>query len=200
MNREELLVHLQTKEYDHKIIDAFRTVNRELFVPEHLKMYAYEDTPLPIQHGLIIPAPSTIALMIQLLKPAPGQTLLEIGSGSGYVLALLAALNASGQIYGLEINAHVAIEAKKRILASNVHILAKSGRNGLPEHAPYDRILLSASAESLEVLLNLLPQLKEGGIIVGPVGDKLYQITRLGHSSDSKEFPGFAFPTLLKEE
>lgn len=200
MNREELIAYLQTKEYESKIVDAFRTVNRELFVPEHLKMYAYEDTSLPIHHGLIIPAPSTVAFMLQLLNPLPGQTFLEIGSGSGYVLALLASLNASGQLYGLEINAHVAIEAKKRVDAPNVHIIAKSGLTGLPEHAPFDRILVSASAESLEILLNLLPQIKEGGVLVGPVGDTLYQITRLGHSSDIKEFPGFTFPTLLKDE
>jgi protein-L-isoaspartate(D-aspartate) O-methyltransferase len=200
MDRDELLVHLKTKEYDEKLIEAFSKVNRELFVPEHLKMYAYEDTSLPVQHGLIIPAPSTVAFMLQLLVPLPGQKILEIGSGSGYVLALLATLNASGQLYGLEINPSVAVEAKKRITAPNVHLIAKSGLQGLPEHAPFERIIISASAESEEQLHTFIPQLTERGILVGPVGTTLLQLTRRGNTVERKEFPGFLFPVLLHDE
>src|SRR3989344_3930201 len=108
-----------------------------LHVPEHVKNYAYEDISLPLGEGSKISKPSEIAFILEHLELKKGQKILEIGSGSGYVLALMASIIKEGEIYGLEINEPLAIKAKQRL--DNlpwVHIVRRDGYRGLPEYEP----------------------------------------------------------------
>ena len=197
---ETLLALLKAKAIPAEIIEAFAKIKRELFVPEHLVPYAYEDTALPIQHGTTLAQPSTIATMLKLLEANNAQKILEIGTGSGYVLALLHQLNSQATLYGLEINQKLAVEAKNRLSdKENVHVLATSGTHGLLTQAPFDRILVSAAAPDKSILLNLLSQLTDQGILVGPVNDTLLQIKKAGIEHTVIAFPGFTFVPLLTE-
>ena len=133
--------------------------------------------------------------MLNLLELHRGQKILEIGSGSGYVLALMSDIIKDGKIYGIEINKRLAIKSKKYLEKdSNIEIISRSGFNGLPEFAPYDRILISASAP--EIPRNLYSQLKDSGIIVAAVKQSIYQIKKENGKITEKEFPGFAFVPL----
>src|SRR3989338_8202042 len=101
MEKPELIKYLR-ENFQSKIADAFQKVRREDFLPEHLKPYAYENMALPLEEGSSLSQPKTIAFMIELLELTPNQKILEIGSGSGYVLALLSELIKEGKIYGME--------------------------------------------------------------------------------------------------
>jgi protein-L-isoaspartate(D-aspartate) O-methyltransferase len=139
--------------------------------------------------------------MLTLLELTEHQKVLEIGAGAGYGAALLASAYPTSQYYGLEINLAVAIESAKRLESyKNIHLFPRSGFKGFPEQAPFDRILVSAAAESIEVLLNLLPQVKDNGIILGPIGEKLIHIRKTSHSPTITEHPGAPFVPLLKDE
>ena len=109
MNKDEFLALLKKKNVSDAVINAFDKIKREDFVPAHLVGYAYEDMALPVMEGSTLSQPSTVAFMLSLLEVSNGQKILEIGSGSGFVLALLAELNKTGKIYGLEIIKELAI-------------------------------------------------------------------------------------------
>ena len=195
MNKQQLIESLEKKGFPDKIIKAFQNVKREDLVPENLKSYSYEDIALPVEDGSSISQPSTVAFMLNLLELHQGQKILEIGSGSGYVLALMSDIIKDGKIYGIEINKSLAIKSKKYLEKdSNIEIISRSGFNGLPEFAPYDRILISASAP--EIPRNLYSQLKDSGIIVAAVKQSIYQIKKENEKITEKEFPGFAFVPL----
>jgi protein-L-isoaspartate(D-aspartate) O-methyltransferase len=180
-------------------MEAFQKVDREKFIPENLVAYSYEDIPLPIDEGSTISQPSTIAFMLDLLELKQGQKILEIGSGSGYVLALMSEIIKDGKIYGLEINKRLAVKSKKLLSKdSNIEVIHRSGFNGLPEFAPFDRILISASASELPN--HLYDQLKEPGIIVTPVKQSIFLIKKQAGKITEREFPGFVFVPLLKDE
>ena len=197
MNKEELLASLKKKGFSDAVVDAFRKVKREDFVPEHLIGYAYEDIALPVMEGSTLSQPSTIAFMLNLLEVKNNQNILEIGSGSGYVLALLSEINPSGKIYGAEILKELAIRSRNYLKdKSNVEVVIRDGSQGLPEFAPYDRILISASCP--EVPTHLLQQLKEDGILVAAVKQSIFQIKKEKGETLEKEFPGFAFVPLVK--
>lgn len=199
--KEYLLEKLERKGFSKPILDAFASVQRENFVPEPFSVYAYDDIALPIEEGATLSQPSTTALMLSLLELKTGQCILEIGSGSGYVLALISHVIREGRIYGIEINHNLAVNSKKLLSEDkNIEILNRSGFPGLPEHAPFDRMLISASADSKEVLHSLLPQLNDGGILVAPVKSSIFQIIKRKDSVEEKEFQGFAFVPLRKEE
>lgn len=201
MNKQELLAKLVTLGIPSPLVKAISLVDRELFVPQTVRFYVYEDTALPIEHGLTLPPVSIVAQMLTLLEVKEHQKIVEIGAGSGYVLALLATAYPSTLLFGLEINPRVAFSTVKRLeMYKNIHLFAKSGEKGFPEQAPFDRILLSAVAENVETLLRFLPQLTEGGIILGPVGDKLVQINRTEHSYRITEHQGTQFVPLVKEK
>src|SRR3989344_4200873 len=110
MNKTELIEFLKKKGFSEKIVSAFQTVKREDFIPEHSNLYAYEDIAVPLEPGTTISQPSTIAFMLTLLNPQDNQKILEIGSGTGYVLALLSNICPASEIYGLEINKKFATE------------------------------------------------------------------------------------------
>ena len=199
MEKQKLLEHLAAQGFTSNICNAFKKVPREDFIPEQFKSYTYKDTALPLnEENATISQPTTIAFMLSLLElpRKKKQKILEIGSGSGYVLALLAEVTNSN-IYGIEINKNLATRASS-ILANykNIHIINKNGVHGLPEKAPFDRILLSAAAESVPE--HLIPQLKENGILVAPVNTSIIQLKKHKKSIEMHEFPGFIFVSLQK--
>ena len=199
MNKNQLLKSLRLHGFSKEIIGAFKKVKRENFLPKNLKRYAYEDNALPLEKGATISQPYTIAFMLSLLDLKQGQKILEIGSGSGYVLALISQIIKEGKIYGIEIISSLA-ESSKKVLSKNkkIKIFNKDGLYGLPKYAPYDRILISAAAQ--EIPEHLYPQLKEDAIIVTPVKNSIFQIKKHKNKITIKEFPGFVFVPLVNNE
>lgn len=154
---------------DPAVMDAIASVPREQFVPPDLRAHAYDNRPLPIGHDQTISQPYIVALMTHLLKPGPGQRILEVGTGSGYQAAILSRL--AGQVYSIERVATLS-EATARTLAQlgihNVELSVGNGYLGWEAHAPYDGIIVTAAAN--EVPPALLQQLAAGGRLVIPVG------------------------------
>jgi protein-L-isoaspartate(D-aspartate) O-methyltransferase len=177
--RERLLRSLARVVSNPRILEAFQSVPRHLFVPAGLHAHAWEDRALPLSEGQTISQPTMIALMLDALEPEPGQRALEIGSGCGYAAALLAHL--VGEVHGVEIRPTLAAMANEflaRAGVRNVFIHIGDGSAGLPEHAPYDCILVSAAAT--RVPRPLVEQLAPGGRIAIPVGDGGEQVLRVG--------------------
>lgn len=200
MIKDNLLSGLKQKGFSEEIINAFAKVRREDFVPENLAPYSYEDIPLPIEVGSTISQPSTVAFMLNLLELKQGQKILEIGSGSGYTLALMSEIIKDGKIYGIELLERLAIKSKNLLAKdSNIEVINRSGLQGLPEFAPYDRILVSASCPNKDSLAPFLEQLKDLGILVAAVHQSIFQIKKENSVLTEKEFPGFVFVPLVKE-
>jgi protein-L-isoaspartate(D-aspartate) O-methyltransferase len=154
---------------DERVLDAFRTVPRELFLDEDLAEFAYRDTALPIDEGQTISQPYIVAMTVQSLAIQPTDRVLEIGTGSGYAAAILGAL--AREVYTVERHRSLAERAKEKLAragAANVHVLWGDGTLGWPEHAPYDAIAVAAGGP--EIPKALLEQLAPGGRIVIPVG------------------------------
>lgn len=205
MNKFQLLEHLKKLGFSSKILDAFSIVGREEFLPFELESQAYEDTALPIGNGQTISQPYTIALMLSELDLKKGQKVLEAGSGSGYVLALISSIiGKSGKVFGLEIISKLAKRSKKNLIGyKNARVYNKNGYLGLPEEAPFDRILLSAAVR--EIPKNLLEQLKDNGILVAPIGPRFEQkitvIQKKGNEIIKKsEISGFIFVPFVEGE
>ena len=160
---------------DARILAAFEHVSREAFLPPELHERAYEDTALPIGLGQTISQPSMIALMLGALALSPKHRVLEVGSGSGYVLALLSHIGC--EVFGIERHAELAARARETLRSIGVTdaiVQEGDGTHGLPQHAPYDRILVSAGAPFIPE--PLLAELAEGGRLVMPVGGAESQI------------------------
>jgi protein-L-isoaspartate(D-aspartate) O-methyltransferase len=160
---------------DPRILAAFEHVPRDAFLPSELAARAYEDGALPIGLGQTISQPSMIALMLDALECEPRHRVLEVGSGSGYVLALLSQLGCD--VFGVERHPELAARARetlRKIGVSDVVVQEGDGALGLPEHGPYDRILVSAGAAVIPD--PLLAALAEGGRLVMPVGGSESQI------------------------
>lgn len=199
MDKLELLNNLRKKGFPSMVVDSFGKVKREDFVPDKYAAYSYEDMALPLEDGSTLSQPYTVAFMLTLLELKQGQKILEIGSGSGYVLALISEIIKDGKIYGIEINRRLAVKSKKILSKdSNIEVVSRDGSEGLKEHGPFDRILISASAE--ETPEHLISQLKDRGIIVAAVRQSIIQIKKEGKNTAKKEFPGFVFVPLRKEE
>lgn len=185
-----------------QLIHAFKSVDRKYFVPSELHTQAYADYPLPIGLGQTISQPSTVAFMLQLLQPLPGQRILEVGAGSGYVAALLAyVVGGKGKVVALERLAQLAALAKRNLksfLLPQLMYVTADGSQGYPRSAPYDRILVSAAADELPSAL--LEQLTEQGRLVAPVGSGYQDIVlveRTPQGFKQKRYPGFAFVPLI---
>jgi protein-L-isoaspartate(D-aspartate) O-methyltransferase len=151
------------------VIAAMGRVARHDFVPEALRARAYEDRPLPIGYGQTISQPYIVALMSDLLKPARGQVMLEIGTGSGYQAAVLAELGI--ETYTMEIVPELGAAAAARLDRlgyGRARVKVADGYHGWPEHAPFDGIVVTAAAD--HVPPPLIAQLKPGGRMVIPVG------------------------------
>ncbi|MBU0466328.1 MAG: protein-L-isoaspartate(D-aspartate) O-methyltransferase [Nanoarchaeota archaeon] len=199
MDKPQLLASLKAQGFPQKILQAFAKVPRGYFLPQNLQAYAYEDQALPLEQGATISQPYTIAFMLNLLDIKPSQKILEIGSGCGYVLAILSKLSPSSKIYGIEVIKSLA-EKSKQIISElkykNVNVLDGNGFQGLKEKAPFDRILISAAADKLPE--HLYPQLSNDGIIVTPVLGSIVQIKKQKGKIKLKEFPGFVFVPLVR--
>lgn len=168
MKKQELIKSLEQKGFSEKIINAFKKVKRENFIPENLRSLSYEDTALPIGHEQTISQPYTIAIMLSLLNLKRHQKVLEIGSGCGYVLALINTITKS-KTYGIEIVKELAKKSKQNLKKyKEIKVYNEDGSKGLLKEAPFDRILISAACEKIPK--ELFYQLKESGIIVAPLG------------------------------
>ena len=152
-----------------RVLETMLRVPRHLFVPELQRTESYSDSPLPIGHDQTISQPYIVAFMTQALDVAPGHRVLEVGTGSGYQAAILGAL--AKDVYSIEIVVPLAERARETLSAlgyRNIQVRTGNGYLGWPEHAPYDRIMVTAAPD--EVPTALLQQLKLGGLIVIPVG------------------------------
>jgi protein-L-isoaspartate(D-aspartate) O-methyltransferase len=169
---------------DERVLDVMRKVPRHLFVEGHQRMNAYNDTPLPIGEGQTISQPLMVAMMSEALQLSGTETVLEIGTGSGYQTAILAELVQ--RVYSMERIPSLTGKARKTIDSlgyNNVLIKLSDGTLGWNEYAPYDRILVTAGSPSIPVPLT--EQLKPGGILVIPVGSNSSQeLTRVTKRED----------------
>lgn len=161
------------------LIDAFAAVPREKFVAQAFDRRALEDTALPIGYGQTISKPSTVARMLGLIGLRTGMRVLEVGCGSGYCSALMAA--AGAQVFAVEYVGLLAQKTRKLLDSlgfQNILVRSGDGRRGWSEHAPYDAIVVSAAFETIEP--ELVSQLvNPGGRMVAPVGDNKGQILTL---------------------
>ncbi len=167
------------------VLKAMRTVPRHEFVPSAEKARAYEDLALPIGHQQTISPPYIVAFMTNELDPQPADRVLEIGTGSGYQASILAQIVKD--VYTIEIVSPLSKSAEKRMKDlgySNVHCLDGDGFKGWPEHAPFDKIIVTCSPESIPQ--PLVDQLKEGGRMIIPVGERYQQSFHLLIKEDGK--------------
>ena len=153
---------------DERVLNAIRTVPRHQFVDEALATRAYEDTALPIGHGQTISQPWVVAKMTEALLEASPKTVLEIGTGSGYQAAVLAALGIN--VFTVERIGDLLRNARKRFRALGLHVRSKhdDGRIGWPEEGPFDGVIVTAAGPALVEALT--QQLAPGGVLVAPVG------------------------------
>ena len=171
---------------DARTLDAMRKVPRHLFVPPELASEAYADHPLPIGHRQTISQPYIVAFMTEALHLEGDETVLEIGTGSGYQAAVLAEIVA--RVYTIEIVTPLAEESRERLERlgyHNVQVRAGDGYQGWPEAAPFDAIIVTAAAPRIPEPLK--QQLRDGGRLILPVGDswqELVVVTRRGDRFD----------------
>lgn len=161
--------HMDRAVLDTRVLAAMRKVPRHKFVPADEIHNAYFNRPLPIGYGQTISQPLIVALMTNLMRLKPGDTVLEIGTGSGYQAAIMAEL--AGTVYSIEIIEPLAEQAAARLREqgyANVNVRVGDGYHGWPEHGPFDSIMVTAAAS--HVPPPLLQQLKPGGRMVIPVG------------------------------
>jgi protein-L-isoaspartate(D-aspartate) O-methyltransferase len=154
---------------DPRLLDALRAVPRADFVPANLAEQAYENKPLPIPHGQVTTQPSLVARMVEALGLAGSERVLEVGAGYAWQTALLARL--CGFVWAVERFGDVAEAARENLArfgVTNAEVVAVDGTKGLPEHAPYDAILVAAAFPSVPRPLE--EQLAAGGRLVQPVG------------------------------
>jgi len=152
-----------------RVLAALRKVRREAFVPESEQDLAYVDSALPIGFGQTISQPFIVAIMTELLDLEPGDTVLEIGTGSGYQAAILAEL--AQEVYSVEVIPELVESARRALDAegyAKVELRCSDGALGWPEHAPYDGIIVTAAAAHIPQAL--LAQLRDGGRMIIPVG------------------------------
>ena len=187
---------------DPRVLSAMQEVPRHLFIPPPYDRDAYADAPLPIGSGQTISQPYIVAIMTELLRPAPSDTVLEIGAGSGYQAAILSLLVR--KVITIERIASVAEHARANLAAvkaENVEIVIGDGTLGYPPSAPYDGIIVTAATPSVPEPLKA--QLAEGGRIVAPVGSLSVQdlivLTREGTRFREENFGGVRFVPLIGE-
>lgn len=154
---------------DERVLSAMLSVPRHLFIPESVRDGAYRDSPVPIGYGQTISQPYIVAFMTQALNVEPDDRVLEIGTGSGYQSAVLSVL--AKEVFTIEIVEPLAERARATLMDlgyRNVQVRADNGYRGWPEHAPYDRIIVTAAPP--DVPEALVQQLKIGGVMAIPVG------------------------------
>lgn len=199
---EELVKYLELDGLlqNRNIRRAFLKIDRADFVSERMLTLAYSDRPLSIGKGQTISQPTTVAFMLELLNPKPGNRILDVGTGSGWQAALLAEIvGKAGKVFTVEIVSSLYQQAQRNLAKykfTNINFFCQDARSGLPEHAPFDGIIAGASGE--EVLSAWKKQLKIGGRIVAPVGTSVMRYTKQKNGKfEIEEYPGFLFVPLV---
>ncbi|MBN2639661.1 MAG: protein-L-isoaspartate(D-aspartate) O-methyltransferase [Bacteroidales bacterium] len=201
--RKKLVNELRKKGIiDEQILAAFMSVPRHLFLDSGFLEFAYEDKPFPIGSGQTISQPYTVAFQTQLLDVQRGSKVLEIGTGSGYQACVLAELGV--EVYSIERQKKL-FEKTKKFLSQfpyKLHLFQGDGFLGVPEHAPYDGIIITAAAP--EIPQGLVDQLKVGGVLVIPLGEgSLQTMLRIVKEEDGsltkQQFGGFRFVPMLRD-
>lgn len=206
--RSELVGNLLKRGYVSKpeVAAALRKVPREEFVPSGLRGEAYVDTPLPIGSGQTISAPHMVAMMSEALDLRPGHKVLEVGGGSGYHAAVAAELvSPGGHVFTVERIEELAESARENIArtgySNSVTVVLSDGSVGLPEEAPFDRIFVACGAPSVPGPLKA--QLKDGGVMIVPVGGRMFQelikVERKGDEYRTHDLGGCVFVPLIGE-
>jgi protein-L-isoaspartate(D-aspartate) O-methyltransferase len=190
-NRMRLIFALRSRGVtDARVLDAIERTPRERFLDRAFRDRALEDIALPIACGQTISQPSIVGLMTQALQVTPRCKVLEVGCGSGYQAAILARL--ARRVYTVERHRPLARHARdlleKELDLTNVTVISGDGAAGLPEQAPFDRIIVTCAAEDTPSVL--LSQLREGGIMVLPVGqsDEIQQLIRIRKDADGPDY------------
>ncbi len=204
--REEMVEHQLRRRGlgDERVLEAMREVPRDLFVRTRWAAEAYGDHALPIGHGQTISQPYIVALMTTLLEPGPGLRALEIGTGSGYQAAVLAACGL--KVYSIERIPELSDFARTNLEAAGyldrVRLRVGDGSRGWPEAAPFDRIMLTAGAPDLPPIV--VEQLAPGGLIVAPVGgyglQTIYRYREAGGELEKEAIEGARFVPLIESE
>lgn len=190
---------------DVRVVEAMRQVPRERFVTAALAEFAYENLPLPIGEQQTVSQPLVVALMIEAAAVAPSESVLEIGTGSGYAAAVLSRI--AGKVYTIERYASLADEARQRFVElgyTNIAVRTGDGTLGWPEAAPFDAILVAAGGPRVPQALK--EQLAIGGRLVIPVGDeerrqRLLKVTRTDLDSfEERDLGAVMFVPLIGEQ
>lgn len=206
--RSELVDGLLRRGYVSKpaVAAALRKVPREEFLPVRLRDEAYIDAPLPIGSGQTISAPHMVAMMAEALDLRPGQKVLEVGGGSGYHAAVAAELvSPDGHVFTVERIPELAEFARGNIsrtgYADRVTVVLSDGSAGLPAEAPFDRIFVACGAPTVPAPLK--EQLRDGGLMLVPVGGRMYQdlvkVQRRGSVYSTTSLGGCVFVPLIGE-
>jgi protein-L-isoaspartate(D-aspartate) O-methyltransferase len=184
---------------DQRVINAMLKVPRHLFIPENYRHYAYSDTPVPIGHGQTISQPYIVALMTEELNVSNADRVLEIGTGSGYQAAVLAEIVK--EVYSIEIVEPLGKSAGARLKElgyENVRVTVGDGYLGWPDHAPFDRIIVTCAPTDIPE--PLVDQLQEGGIMMIPVGTAgfqyLYRVKKYMGEAETEEVIPVSFVPL----
>lgn len=189
-----------------KIIEAFKKVKREDFLPGEMKDLAEINEALPIGYGQTISQPLVVAFMLEQLQPRPGDKILDVGSGSGWTSALLAEIVGSkGKVIAIEVIPELMEFGKNNVAKYNfieketVEFICADGSKGYEKEAPFDGILVSASVQT-EVPQAWKNQIKIGGKIVTPLGSSIWRFTKKSEKrGDEVEYPGFVFVPLIEK-
>jgi len=188
-----------------RVIEAFKKIDRSNFVIEPVKNNAYVNSPLAIGFGQTISQPLTVAFMLEKLDVQPGHKVLDVGSGSGWTTALLAAIvGEKGKVYGIEIIPEIYEFGKANVMRYSflnkgiVEMYCGNGLEGLKEAAPFDRIMCSAAVKEIPPAFK--DQLKIGGKMIFPMNNSLWLMSKKNETDfDTEEYPGFIFVPAIEK-